>query len=147
MTIYYEDLEPGQIVEYGRYTAKKTEMLAFARKWDPRPFHIDEAFAKTTLYGSLTASGVFTLAVFTKVCNAGTADFAVRGALGYEKLAFPAAVKADDVLTGRSEIRGKRPSKSRPELGIVRSHDTLTNQRGETVLDLSVAYLIEMRGS
>lgn len=146
MTTYYEDLEPGQIIAYGRYTATKPEMLAFARQWDPRPFHIDEAFAKTTLYGSLTASGIFTLAAFTKICNLGTAEFAVRGALGYEKLSFPAAVKPDDELTGQSEILGKRPSKSRPELGIIRSRDTMTNQRGEIVLDLTVAYLIEIRG-
>jgi len=146
MTTYYEDLEPGQIVEYGSQTANKAEMLAFARKWDPRPFHIDEAFAKTTLYGSLTASGIFTLAMFTKACNTGTAEFAVRGALGYEKLSFPVAVKPGDVLTGRSEILGKRPSKSRPELGIIRSRDTMTNQRGEIALDLTVAYLIEIRG-
>ncbi len=146
MTTYYEDLEPGQIVEYGCFTANKAEMLAFARQWDPRPFHIDEAFARTTLYGSLTASGIFTLAAFVKICYLGTADYVVHGALGYEKLLFAAAVKADDVLTGRSEILGKRPSKSRPELGIVRSRDTMTNQRGEIVLDMSVAYLIEIRG-
>lgn len=145
MTTYYEDLEPGQIVEYGRYTADKAEMLAFARKWDPRPFHIDEAFAKTTLYGSLTASGIYTLAAFTKICNVGTDTFAVRGALGYEKLLFPAAVKPGDTLTGRSEVLDKRPSKSRPKLGIIRSRDTMTNQRDEIVLDLTVAYLIEIR--
>ncbi len=146
MTTYYEDLEPGQIVEYGCFTANKAEMLAFARQWDPRPFHIDEAFAKTTLYGSLTASGIFTLSAFVKLCCAGTADYAVRGALGYENLRFAAAVKPDDVLAGQSEILGKRPSKSRPELGIVRSRDTMTNQRGEIVLDMSVAYLIKLRG-
>ena len=146
MTIYYEDMTPGQIVEYGTYTTTKSEMLAFAQKWDPRPFHIDEAFAKTTLYGSLTASGIFTLAAFTKICNVGTDGMAVRGALGYENLSFPVAVKPDDVLTGQSEILGKRPSKSRPELGIVRSRDTMTNQHGEIVLDLNVAYLIEIRG-
>ncbi len=146
MTTYYEDIEPGQIVEYGSYAANKAEMMAFARKWDPRPFHIDEAFAKTTLYGSLTASGIFTLAAFTKICNVGTGDLAVRGALGFEKLRFPTAVKPGDVLTGRSEILGKRPSKSRPELGIIRSRDTMTNQRDEIVLDLTSAYLIEIRG-
>jgi len=145
-TTCYEDLEPGQIIEYGRYTAKKAEMMAFAREWDPRPFHIDEAFAKTTLYGSLTASGIFTLAVFSKIFNVGTGGLATHGALGYENLKFPAAVKPDDVLTGRSEILAKRPSKSRPELGIIRSRDSMTNQRGQTVLDLTVAYLIEIRG-
>lgn len=146
MTTYYEDLEPGQIIECGSQVVEKSEMMAFARKWDPRPFHIDEEFAKASLYGSLTASGIFTLAMFTKASNVGTGDFAARGALGYEKLSFPVAVKPGDVLTGQSEILGKRPSKSRPELGIIRSRDTMTNQRGEIVLELIVAYLIEIRG-
>ncbi|MHA1537059.1 MAG: MaoC/PaaZ C-terminal domain-containing protein [Alphaproteobacteria bacterium] len=146
MMTYYEDLAPGQIVEYGSYAVEKAEMMAFAEKWDPRAFHIDEAFAKTTLYGALTASGTFTLAAFTKICNVGTDEFAVRGALGYEKLLFPTAVKAGNVLSGQSEILAKRPSKSRPELGIISSHDTMSNQNGELVLDLHVAYLIAIRG-
>lgn len=146
MTTYYEDLEPGQIIDCGSQTADKAEMMEFARKWDPRPFHIDEEFAKASLYGSLTASGIYTLALFTNASNVGTGDFAARGALGYEKLLFPVAVKPGDVLTARSEILDKRPSKSRPELGIIHSRDTMTNQRGETALDLLVAYLIEIRG-
>ena len=145
MTVYYEDLEIGQIIDYGSYTMDKAEMIAFAETWDPRPFHTDEDFAKTTLFAGLTASGSQTIAVFTRVCNVGTADWAVRGAFGYEKLAFAAPVRAGDTLTGRSEITAKRLSKSRPGLGIVTSNDMLTNQDAEPVLDLTVSFLIELR--
>ncbi|HUT49435.1 MAG TPA: MaoC/PaaZ C-terminal domain-containing protein [Alphaproteobacteria bacterium] len=145
MTVYYEDLKVGQIIEYGQHTTDKDEMVAFARQWDPRPFHIDEEFAKSTFYGSLTASGIHTLAMFTRVCNQGTADMAARGAFGYEKVRFLAPVKPGDTLDGRSEITQMRLSKSRPGLGIVTSYESLTNQRGELVLDFTVSYLIEVR--
>jgi acyl dehydratase len=145
MTVHYEDLEIGQIIEYGQHTVEKDEMIAFARQWDPRPFHIDEDFAKSTFYGSLTASGIHTLAIFTRVCNYGTSEMTARGAFGYEKLRFLVPVKPGDTLTGRSEITRKRLSKSRPGLGIVTSYETLTNQDGALVLEFTVSYLIEQR--
>ena len=133
------------VIDYGTYTTDKAEMIEFASRWDPRPFHVDEEMAAGTLYGQLTASGVHTLAMFTTVCNRATSDWAVRGALGYEHLRFPAAVVAGDVLHGQTKVIAKRLSKSRPELGIVTTHETMTNQRGETVLDLKVSFLMERR--
>lgn len=145
MTRYYEDLEVGEIIEFGSYTMERDEMLEFARKWDPRPFHVDEDFAKQSIFGGLTASGVQTVAVLTRLSNEVTGTWQNTGALGYDKLRFPTAVKAGDTLKGRSEILEKRVSKSRPELGIVRSRETLTNQRGELALEFEVAVLMKRR--
>jgi len=145
MTRYYEDLTVGDLIDYGSYTTNKAEMIEFAKRWDPRPFHVDEAFAATTLYGEITASGVHTLAIFTNLCNRATGEWAVRGALGYKELNFPAAVRAGDVVSGKSTVKAKRVSKSRPELGIITTRETMTNQRGETVLDFTVSFLVERR--
>jgi len=145
MNRHYEDLAVGDVIDYGSYTTDKTEMIEFARRWDPRPFHVDEDFAAGSLYGEITASGVHTLAIFTNLCNRATGDWAVRGALGYKELNFPAAVRAGDVVSGGSTVLTKRVSKSRPELGIITTRETMTNQRGETVLDFTVSFLVERR--
>jgi len=145
MARYYEDLGVGDVIDYGEYTTDKGEMIDFASRWDPRPFHVDEAFAADTLYGQLTASGVHTMAMFIRICNRATADWQVRGALGYEELRFPTAVLAGDVLHGRTTVIAKRLSKSRPEYGIVTTHETMTNQHGATVLDFKVSVLMERR--
>ena len=145
MDRYYEVFAVGDVIDYGSYTTEKAEMIDFAKRWDPRPFHVDETFAASTLYGELTASGVYTLAIFTNLCNKATGDWVVRGALGYERLNFPAAVRAGDVGSGQSTVMAKRVSKSRPELGIITTHETMTNQRGETVLDFRVSFLVERR--
>lgn len=145
MTLYYEDLDVGDVIDYGEYTTDKAEMIEFASRWDPRPFHVDEEFAADTLYGQITASGVHTMAMYIRICNRATADWQVRGALGYEELRFPTAVLAGDVLHGQTTVIAKRLSKSRPDYGIVTTHETMTNQRGETVLDFKVSVLFERR--
>ena len=80
-------------------------------------------------------------------CSADEFIFAANyvRALGYKELNFPAAVRAGDVVSGKSIVRAKRASKSRPELGIITTHETMTNQRGETVLDFTVSFLVERR--
>lgn len=143
MTTWYEDLNVGDVIPYDSHTMDKASMIAFATAWDPRDFHVDEDFAKTTLFGAVTASGVNTIAVYTKLLNRKSGDWAVRGALGYEKLRFPAAVKAGDVLTGETEILTKRLSKSRPQYGIIKARDSLTNQDGALVLELFPSILFE----
>jgi len=145
MAVYYDDLTVGDIIDYGEYTTDKSEMIEFASRWDPRPFHVDEDFATGTLYGQLTASGVHTMAMYIRICNRATADWTTRGALGYEELRFPAAVLAGDVLHGQTKVIAMRESKSRPEFGIITTHETMTNQRGETVLDFKVSVLMERR--
>ena len=145
MTRFYEDMTPGEIIDFGRHVMDQADMTAFATQWDPRPFHVDAAVAAASIYGSLTASGVHTLAVLVRLGCIATIDWAVRGALGYDSLRFPSAVRAGDVLIARSEILDKRVSNSRPGLGIVRSRDTLTKESGEPALELVVAYLMEIR--
>jgi acyl dehydratase len=147
MTVYYEDLEPGQIWDYGRYTMREDEMVAFAKDWDPRPFHVDPAAAKRSLYGTITASGVMSIAVLTRLCNNATRDWAAEGALGFETLRFPTALKAGDTVEGSTEILEMRLSNSRPGLGIVRSRERLTNQNGEVVVEYEAVFLVGRRPS
>jgi len=145
MPVYYEDLAIGDVIDYGDCTTDKADMIDFASRWDPRPFHVDEDYAAGTFYGELTASGVHTMAMFIRICNRATADWQVRGALGYEELRFPTAVLAGDVLHGQTTVIAKRLSKSRPEFGIITTHETMTNQHGKTVLDFKVSVLFERR--
>lgn len=143
MTLWYEDFTVGEVIAFGAYTMDKAEMIAFATQWDPRAFHIDEDFAVSTLFGSVTASGIHTLAVYTKLLNEQTGDWAARGALGYEPLRFPKAVLPGDTLTGETEVLEKRLSKSRPGYGIMKVRDSLTNQDGALVLELFVPVLMK----
>ena len=143
MTLWYEDFAVGDTFPFGSYAMDKAEMIAFATQWDPRDFHTNEAFAASTLFGSVTASGINTLAVYTKLLNEKTGDWAARGALGYESLRFPKAVLPGDVLTGETEILERRLSKSRPGYGIIKVRDSLTNQDGNLVLELFPAVLVE----
>lgn len=142
MDLWYEDLAVGDEVRLGSYTMDKAEMLAFARRWDPRPFHVDEDFAATTLYGGVTASSVLTFGVYTKLLNEKTGNWVARGALGYETTRFPAAVLAGDVLTGASEVIEKRLSQSRPGYGIIKTRDWLAKQDGKVVLEVVPAVLL-----
>jgi acyl dehydratase len=142
MPLWYEDFAVGDRVQLDSYTIDKAEMIDFATQWDPRDFHVDEASPATTIFGSVTASGIYTQAIYTKLLNEKTSDWVARGALGYENLRFPRAVLPGDVLTGESEVLEKRLSKSRPGYGIMKVRDSLTNQHGELVLELFAAVLM-----
>ena len=116
----YEDFAPGMVIELGTAHVDREEMLAFARRFDPQPFHVDEEAAKNSVLGGLCASGWFTCSLWMKQ-NVLTvlSDSTSQGSPGGRELAWPAPVFPDDDLRCVMHVLSTRVSAKRPELGLV----------------------------
>ena len=148
MTRYLEDLQPGQRFSAGRRTVELAEMQAFARQFDPQPFHLDPEAAKHTLFGELVASGWHTMAVTMRLIVEGEAHLAggFAGA-GVDELDWPNPVKPGDTLAAESEVLEVKPSRSRPDRGMARIRTTTRNQRGEPVLVVTAKVIVPKRAA
>jgi acyl dehydratase len=131
---YLEDLHVGQIFRTGRMRMTAEEIKAFAAKFDPQPFHVDEEAARDSLFGGLAASGWHTAAVTMRLVV--DAEFKPAGGnIGgrLEELRWPRPVRPGDELRAESEILEVRPSESKPGYGWVRLRTTTFNQNDEIV--------------
>lgn len=142
--VYFEDLAIGDSFESEEVTVDKDEMLAYNRKNDPWPFHVDEAAAARTPYGSLIASGGYTISLMYRlghrIYNVPGRRWLVLGASQWQ-LKFPAPVRVGDRLRLRLTVQSKRES-SRPERGHFDLLYELVNQAGDIALSVLVAGLI-----
>jgi acyl dehydratase len=134
---YFEDVRVGEADVLGSCTVTEAEILAFARTYDPQPFHIDPGAAKASIFGGLIASGWHTCAIMMRlsVAAAQRAEAAITGSPGIDSCRWLQPVRPGDTLTARSEVIETWPSRSRP-IGFVRSRVELLNQRGEVALAL-----------
>lgn len=118
VTIHFEDFAPGQEFDLGTVTVDEDEMIAFARRFDPQPFHVDPDAAKDTPFGGLIASGWFTSSLFMRLyVDAVLSDAASHGSPGGEDLRWLAPVYAGDVLRGKLTVLEVYPSSKRPDRG------------------------------
>jgi len=145
--IYYEDLVVGASERFGSYHVTRDEVLEFARKYDPQPFHLSDEAAAKTHFGRIPASGWHTcammMAMFVEQSSAN--QMASLGGAGMDDLRWPKPVYPGDTLTCESELISKRRSASRPEMGIIRSNMKVHNQNGDVVLTLITNGLIATR--
>ena len=145
--LYWEDLVVGSKTEFGSYDVTREEVLEFARKYDPQPFHLSDEAAAKTHFGRIAASGWHTAAMtmrvivdaLTKVPQAGL------GSPGVDELRWLRPVYPGDTLTVRGEIIEKTPSRSKPGLGTIRTKTTVTNQDGVDVMQYSSIVLMQRR--
>jgi acyl dehydratase len=133
----FEDFEPGQVYELGTKTVTEDEIVAFAREFDPQPFHTDPEAAKESVFGGLIASGWHTGAMWMRLyvdsmLGAATA----QGSPGIEELRWLAPVRPGDTLHGRLTVLETMPSERRPDRGTVRIRGEMVNQDGVTVLSM-----------
>jgi acyl dehydratase len=129
-TIAFEDLPIGRIIPLGEVTVDRDEMLEFAKRYDPQPFHLDEEAGKRSVLGGLAASGWFTASLWMRqYVDHLIGDSTSQGSPGGRELSWFAPVFADDVLRCSLEIVGARVSRSRPSLGLVEI--TGTAHRGD----------------
>ena len=136
-SIYWEDFFVGQVREFGRYEVTREAVLAFAREFDPQPFHLDDAAAERSLFGRLSASGWHTCAMAMRMmCDAYLHDAASLGSPGIEQLRWSHPVYPGDTLHVRLTVLETRPLASRPAVGLVRSNWTVMNQDDVTVLTM-----------
>ena len=133
--LYFEELEIGSRSTAGPYLLAKDEIIRFAKQYDPIPRHIDEEAAAKSVFGGLTASGSNTFAIYILLSSQLQPHYQVLMGLGWEELKLTNPVRPGDALDLEMTILELRPSKSKPEWGIVRNKNLLRNQKRETVLE------------
>jgi acyl dehydratase len=134
---YWEDFVVGETVELGSYEVTREEILEFARRYDPQPFHVDEEAAAAGPFGGLAASGWHTAAMFMRLFVDGLLlSSASMGSPGIEELRWTAPVRPGDLLTGRVRAIEAYPSERRPDRGTVITHCELLNQDGAVVMTM-----------
>jgi acyl dehydratase len=132
---YFEDFTPGEVIELGSHTITKEEIVAFAKQFDPQPFHLDEEAAKRTIYGGLLASGWHTGSITMRLLYEGLVKETVSlGSPGVDELRWLKPVRPGDTLSARLTVLECIPSRSKLDRGIVRSTIELRNQHGEVVV-------------
>ena len=134
MNRFFEDLAIGFAVTSRTYDVGKDEIVEFATSWDPQPFHIDEAAARDTFFGTLVASGVHTFAIAMRLgvdCGVLTGN-SVAG-LGIDRMRFLAPVLPDSTLTATFTVESLRPSRSKPAFGIVDWDVVIRDETGKGV--------------
>jgi len=132
--MFFEDIEIGATVRVGSYRMDADEMMNYARKWDPLPVHSDEAAARQTMFGGLTASGSHTIAVRVLLLHRVPIQDGLIGAAGWDEVRFHQPVRPGDELWLEVTRADKRQSTSKPDRGIVTALMKLVNQRNEIVL-------------
>jgi len=132
--LYFEDFAAGQVFASGRLRIDREQIKAFAAQFDPQPYHLDEEAAAKLVFRGLAASGWHTAAVTMRLLVEG--EFRPAGGIlgvGFDELSWPRPVRPGDELHATSEVLEVRPSKSRPDRGLIRVRTTTFNQNEEAV--------------
>ena len=142
--IYYEDMVPQTKIIGPSVIVDKSEMVAFAKIWDPVPIHVDEAAGKAA-FGSLTASGVYILSLKQRLLHRMERIAAVIASLGYDEVRFHQPVRPGDELTLVVEWVEKSLSNSKKDRGIVVHRLSLVNQHADVVMSHLDTILVRLR--
>ena len=145
--IYFEDLQVGAETEFGSYDVTRDEVIEFAGKYDPQPFHLSDEAAAKTHFGRLAASGWHTAAMTMAVIARRVVDQkqAGLGSPGIDELRWKKPVYPGDTLHVRGKILETTPSRSRPDMGSFRTQTTVANQDGDVVMTFISIVLIRRR--
>lgn len=145
-TRYLDDLTPGQCFTSPGLTLTEAEIIDFAWRYDPQPFHLDANAAANSPYGGLIASGFQSLAIcFRLFIQSGVLAESSMGSPGIDELRWLAPVRPGDTLHSEIEVLEVRPSNSKPDRGIARLKYQAVNQRGEAVLSFIVNHLLRRK--
>ena len=144
---YFEDIAPGTRSSFGRYEVTRDEVIDFATKYDPQPFHLSDEEAAKTYFGRLSASGWHTAAMMMRMLVENISDIqqAGLGSPGIDELRWLKPVYPGDILRVESEVLDKRPSRSRADMGSFRSKATVYNQDDVAVMSVISIGLVRMR--
>jgi acyl dehydratase len=143
---YFEDYAVGQVYRSGRRRVDKAQIVAFAREFDPQFYHLDEEAAKNSPFRGLAASGWHTAAITMRLMVDG--EFKPAGGIlgvGFDQLSWSRPVRPGDELRVTSEIMEVRPSKSRPDRGMIRVQNTTLNQNDEAVQTFTANLIVPRR--
>jgi acyl dehydratase len=144
---YFEDFAVGQVHKpSGRIRVEKHEIIDFATKYDPQPFHLDDEAGRKSIFGRLVASGWHTAALTMRLVA--SSEYRPAGGtigLGFDGLRWPMPVYPGDELRIESEVLDMRPSKSRPDRGLLKIRTRTLNQNGEMVQELIANAMVPRR--
>lgn len=145
--IYLEDIQVGAKRSFGRYQVTREEVIEFASKYDPQPFHLDDAAAAKTHFGRIAASGWHTCAMTMRMMVEGMDEIggAGLGSPGWDELRWLRPVYPGDVLRLETEVTEVRPSRSKPEIGSVHSNIGVFNQDDQPVMTVKSIGLMRRR--
>ena len=142
----FQDFTPGRVFEHGPRSLPCDEMIAFAAEFDPQPMHLDEAAARQTMLGGLSASGWYLCCILMRMCvDAFVGRSSSMGAPGVEEVRWLLPVRPDDELSLRATVLDTRTSKSRPDMGFVRFEFELFNARKQRVMTLTTSLMLALR--
>ena len=143
--LYLDDLQVGRRFTSGSCIIEEAQIKAFAAEFDPQPFHLDESAAQASIFRGLAASGWHTAALAMRLLVDGGLPFA-HGIVGLGgEIAWPRPTRPGDTLHVESEIVEIRPSRSKPQQGIVTVRSTMLNQSSEVVYPLTARLLVLRR--
>lgn len=144
---FYEDLEVGTKASFGNYEVTREEVIEFASKYDPQPFHLDDDAAAKTYFGRLSASGWHTCAMTMRMMveHFSANQMASLGSPGIDEMRWHKPVYPGDTLRVESELVEKRRSKSKPHMGFTKTRQTTFNQHGEPVMSMLGNGIIQVR--
>ncbi len=141
----FDDIALGERILVGRTTPSRTEAVELARRFEPQPYHVDEEAARASIYGGLTLCSLHLFAITTRLFFDMPEPIAVLGMLGKDEVRLPAPARPDEELVYWTECADKRPSRSKPDRGLLTLRDRLENPRGEAVLTQVVTLLVARR--
>jgi acyl dehydratase len=134
---YWEDLFVGKVIELGPRDVTSEEIIEFARRYDPQPFHTDPEAARHSIYGGLIASGWHTCAIMMRMLYDGVLVRAASlGSPGVDSVRWLKPVRPGDTLRARMTVVEARVSRSKPDRGTIKSEWEVFNQSGELVMTM-----------
>lgn len=145
---YFEDYRVGGSDEFGRIAVEEEEVMAFGRRFDPQPFHIDPVAAEQSVFGGLIASGWHTAGLMMRLLvEHYLSPTASLGSPGIDELRWLKPVRPGDVLSVRVTVLEATRSRSKPDRGIVRTQVEVLNQRREVVMSMKGINLLRCRAA
>ena len=134
---YFEDYPVGEVTEFGDYPVTEAEVIEFATRYDPQPFHVDAQAARTTIFGGLIASGWMTASCAMRMMvDHYISARSSMGSPGIDELRWVAPVRPGDRLHMRVTVLESRPSTSKPDRGVLRFRWEVMRADGQTVMTL-----------
>jgi acyl dehydratase len=142
----FDDIHPGRTAEFGSFRVEESDIVAFARQFDPQAFHLDREAAKESLFGGLAASGWHTAAMMMRML----VDHALSpetslGSPGVDELRWLRPVRPGDVLSLRTTVLETTRSRSKPDRGVIRSFVEVINQDRDVVMTVKTMVMVRCR--
>jgi acyl dehydratase len=146
--LFFQDFPVGEVFHYGKYDVTEEEIVAFAREFDPQPFHMDKSAGEASILSGLTASGWHICAIMMRMMVDGYfGRTASMGSTGVDEVKWLKPVRPGDSLSCRRTTIEARVSTKRPEMGIVRFRWELFNHNNEKKAEMTGINLIKVRGA